>query len=87
MNNGKPDISVKKFELVLSRSIILSMLFVTGFSIVLSGCFVYFLFDSFYAMISGLVFSVTLGALINYFLSTAYHMDNSYLGFIRYHSF
>jgi len=68
VRDEKMNISIKKFELVLNRGIILSMLVVTGFSIVLSGCLAYFLFDSFYAMVSGLVFSVTLGALLNYFL-------------------
>jgi ABC-type lipoprotein release transport system permease subunit len=64
-------LSVDSIEVVLNKRVLLSMLIVTGISILLSGCLAYIFSDSLFTIFCGLVIGVTIGVVINYFLVTS----------------
>lgn len=66
------DLSVDNIEFVLDRRILLSILIVTGISIILSGCLAYILSDALITILCGLIIGVTIGVLLNYFILTSY---------------
>ena len=66
------EIYVKEVKFVINKKIILSALIVTAFSIIFAGCLAYVYSDSFYTVFWSLIFGITLGVLINYFILTSY---------------
>ena len=62
------EVCIKKVEVELNKKILLIVLVVTGFSIILSGCLAYVFSDSIYTIFFSLLFGITLGVLINYFI-------------------
>ena len=65
------DIKVKKVELVLNRGILLSMLFVIGLSIILTGFLAYIFSNSIFTLLCSLIIGTTVGFIINYFIITS----------------
>lgn len=62
------DVSVEQVQIDLNKKILFFALFVAGLSILLSGCLAYIFSDSLITIFCSIVFGVTLGILINYFL-------------------
>ena len=63
-------ISVKDVKFVINKRVVLSTLIVAALSIIFAGCMAYVYSDSLYAIFWSLVFGITLGVLINYFILT-----------------
>ena len=62
------DLVVSKIDVELNKKVLLTLFCVTGLSVLLSGCLAYLFSDSFFTIFCSLVFGVTLGVLINYFV-------------------
>ena len=66
------ELTVKEVKFVINKKVILSALIVAAFSAILAGCLAYIYSDSVYTLFWSLVFGITLGVLINYFILTSY---------------
>ena len=65
---GDRDLSVENVEMQLNKRTILTILIVTGLSIILAGCLAYIFSNSLITIFCGLVIGITIGILINYFI-------------------
>lgn len=64
-------LSVKDVKFVINKTVVIVALVITALSIILSGCLAYIYSDSIYTVFWSLLFGVTLGVMINYFILTS----------------
>ena len=68
MKFEEEDLIVSKINVELNKKVIFALFFVTGISVLLSGCLAYLFSDSLFTIFCSLVFGITLGILINYLI-------------------
>ncbi len=62
------EVSVKDVEVFLNKKLMLTIMVVSGLSVILAGFLSFVFSDSLWSLLLSLVFAITLGLLINYFL-------------------
>lgn len=62
------NLQVTNVEFMLNNKVILTVLVITGISMLLSGCLVYLFSESFLTVICSLLIGSTVGVMANYFL-------------------
>ena len=72
MRTEGEDTDIKRVNLVLNQRILLSVLAVSGLSIIFGGCLAYIFSDSLFTIFCSLVIGVTIGILLNYFVLISY---------------
>ena len=65
---GDRNLSVENVEMVINKRTILTILIITGLSMILAGCLAYIFSDSLITIFLSLVIGITIGVLINYFI-------------------
>jgi hypothetical protein len=62
------EVSVENVEVFLNKKLMLTIMVVAGLSVILAGFLSFVFSDSLWTLLLSLVFAITLGLLINYFL-------------------
>jgi hypothetical protein len=65
-------LSVKDVKFIINKKLIMAALVITALSFILAGCLAYYFSNSIYSVFWSLLFGVTLGVMINYFILTSF---------------